>query len=808
MRYFTSLVILLIGYGPISAQIPKEEYFPFRNAYEEEYQPMITTDSALFYRAIQVTGDLFDEATDFKFSFTAYKRRGEPYRPDGLILNGIRLSSRYTSPLQALYIDRYNDPNSPWQLPSTAADRFQTDGEAASPSKNASLQFSGRNYLVGLRFSMVENLGRSWEIAAALQTRTGRDLYTDGVFSNTLSVGMKAVKKFRNQHTLSLILVVPPSMRSLRSSSTKEAYALTGDPLYNPSWGYQDGKMRSARIRREIIPLAAAVYHLELSDATALTLSVTTEAGVKRHSSLAWYNAQTPLPDNYRAMPSYQTDPTAQLSLENIWRANDSRYTQIDWDELYQQNRMAGGEAAYAVEDRVERIGNLQFLAEGTTLIGERLTLRYGIHAARRHSRFYKEMRDLLGGAYIVDLDQYLVDDDSYSNMLQNNLRDPNRIIREGGHFGYDYSLTYNEIGICGALEYQANRLRMFFSANLEEGTFRRQGYYEKELFPGDRSYGRSRTLHFTPFLLRASLGYSFAARHYLETTLSTSARTPDGDDLFLNPEYNNRPVDDPKTEREFAAEVSYTWTGRTVRFQMTLFATRTSDATEVRRYYDDASSAFSNLVCTGNGTLRYGAEATALIRLAYRWNLTLAASIGRYRYANNPRVSVYADTDNTSIDRDAESYMGDCVIGGTPQITGFTGLNYYGPKGWGFKLDASYAGSRYVDPAPLRRTARIARQLSESPEAFDLFTRQERLGDAFSLDATLFKSFYFTSSRLTLMFAIRNILSAKDQIFSGYESLRVRRIRTGDTYIYRPMDTRYMYAYPRTFYLSLFFKF
>ena len=56
---------------------------------------MIDTDSSLFYRAIQSTGDLFRDATDFKFSFVAYNRRGEPYRPDRMSLNGIRLPSRY-----------------------------------------------------------------------------------------------------------------------------------------------------------------------------------------------------------------------------------------------------------------------------------------------------------------------------------------------------------------------------------------------------------------------------------------------------------------------------------------------------------------------------------------------------------------------------------------------------------------------------------------------------------------------------------------------------------------------------------------
>ena len=166
------------------------------------------------------------------------------------------------------------------------------------------------------------------------------------------------------------------------------------------------------------------------------------------------------------------------------------------------------------------------------------------------------------------------------------------------------------------------------------------------------------------------------------------------------------------------------------------------------------------------------------------------------------------ADANNEVLDRNATSYMGDCSVGNTPQLTGFAGLNYYGPKGWGVQAEAAWTGNRFVEPSLVRRTSRIARQLAESPEAFELFTRQERLGDAFTLNVTLFKSFYFNASRLTLMLSVRNLLNDRDQLFSGYESPRVRRIRTADTYVYRPLDTRYLYAYPRTFYASISYKF
>ena len=74
----------------------------------------------------------------------------------------------------------------------------------------------------------------------------------------------------------------------------------------------------------------------------------------------------------------------------------------------------------------------------------------------------------------------------------------------------------------------------------------------KKELFAGNKSFGKSRALHFAPYLFRASAGYSFSVRHHLEMTVYASSRTPDGDDLFLNLEYNNRPVEDPTEEKRY----------------------------------------------------------------------------------------------------------------------------------------------------------------------------------------------------------------------------------------------------------------
>ena len=145
------------------------------------------------------------------------------------------------------------------------------------------------------------------------------------------------------------------------------------------------------------------------------------------------------------------------------------------------------------------------------------------------------------------------------------------------------------------------------------------------------------------------------------------------------------------------------------------------------------------------------GAEAAADIRLSYRWLLSLAASAGRYEYIRDPRVTVLSDVDNSAVDVQAVSRMGGCETGGAPQLTALAEIAWFGPKGWGCRASAGYAGRRYVEPMPLRRTDRIAGQGGITREFFDAFTRQERLPDAFTLDAALFALFDIGMERLGL---------------------------------------------------------
>lgn len=325
--------LLLIG--TTSAQEPLDNYYPYEQPdYEEESRPMLRPDSTLFYRGVALAEDLYGLNTDFRLSFVRYRRRGLAWDTERNTLHGIELDYDALSALRNLGAEELRTGG--LHMSATVGDavngsrEMRLPEEESAPWHRASVTFTGRNYLFGAKIAAGRQLGHGWSGAAALHYRTGRDLRAEGVFTDGLSIGVRTAKRFGEEHSLTLLLVAAPSMRGLRSPSTEEAFTLTGDPLYNPAWGFQDGKVRNSHVRRQFEPFAAAIYRRRLSGATRLEATLGLRYGWQSYSSLGWYNARTPLPDNYRYLPSYIGD----RATEEAWRRNETRYTQGDFYKL------------------------------------------------------------------------------------------------------------------------------------------------------------------------------------------------------------------------------------------------------------------------------------------------------------------------------------------------------------------------------------------------------------------------------------------------------------------------------------------
>lgn len=815
-RIFFTLVAIVCCLE-VAAQTPEEGYH-ISNYFTEEFRPMIEADSSVFYRAIQRGEDLFVGVADYSISFVSFARRGTGYRERAVTLDGVPIRSGSSTLLSLLSLARR-------EVASVAksenlidcgrggAREFRTNNAEPYGERMVGVNFSTRGYNGGVRASVNESLGRGWSLAASMSGRSGVDLHVDGVFTNAMDFGFSVAKRWQGHHRLAVTALFSPAERGMRSSSSQESFRLTGNNLYNPSWGFQSGKMRNANVRRVMLPALVASYAVRWGGHTQLNVSLGAEAGRRSYSALAWFDAQTPMPDNYRYMPSYYASTDVADEVEQAWRNQDSRYTQIDWDGLCHINRLNGGHAVYAVEDRVEQITDIHFRAAGTTSVSDAVDVRYGLAYSYGRSRNFKQMNDLLGSDYVVDIDYFLVDDESFSNNLQNNLRNPNRTVVEGDRFGYDYALVRSSAIVSGGVEWRSDRLRFDCDLSVGDVRIRRVGYFEKELFQGARSYGRSPDVGFTPYKVRAVVGYTLTPKHYLELCAAVSSEAPDGENLFLQSRYNNRLIDSPTALTEMSAELNYRLRSKIVDVDATLFAALSDGGVQVAHYYDDLASVYSDMVVSEISQMRLGAEVVATARITHNWSVSLGAVAGYYGYAKDARVSLYADNDNSLLCDRAVAHMGGVRLGNAPQVALSANVAYMN-KGWGARLTANCAALRYVVAEPMRRTDRVSRQGSVSKEIFERFTEQERLPDAVTMDVAAWKSFRLRSrrdenyTRFVVSLSVRNLLGSKNMVYSARESLRIYRRTIAGDYLYEPFPTRYTYAYPRTYYLSVSYRF
>jgi hypothetical protein len=623
-----------------------------------------------------------------------------------------------------------------------------------------------------------------------------------------VDAGLRLGKSYDSGASLALVVLSRIGDRGLRQGSTEEAFSLVGDNLYNPAWGRYGDKERNSRYSRDAVPFAMLSAMVPLGAATTMHIAVGGDYGRRAYSSLGWYDAMTPKPDNYRYMPSYYADREVADMVAEAWRMGDESVTQVNWADMYAQNNRSARGAIYALEERVERIARAEAVVRFTTTLGQKLSLDYGVRADIRSSRRYKQMADLLGAEYLLDVDYYLLDDDTYSNNLQNDLRNPNRRVSEGDRFSYDYALTERRLMADASLTYHTARWRVVLDAAIGSQDICRRGYFEKELFPGARSYGNSRRVKFAPYMLKATAGYAFSAGSYLDFGVVTSAVPHSAEVLWLNPMYNNRIVDDVDMERRVAAEVNYKYHRGNFDAVISAFMHHSRGGRDMMRCYDDLSGVYCDVEVEDIATLRYGLEMAARMRFSehFRGDFTLAA--GRYTYSNNPRVSHFSDTDNAEVSSHCKSFMRGRNVGGAPQLLSSLSVTYLNFRGWVASCGVNYAGLRWVEPSFVRRTERVLRQGSMTAERYDDFMAQQRLRDAVTVDVSVSRWFRVGESRLSLTLMVRNLLDNHDIVYGGYEPSRIRHYQSGANRVYAPQDNVVTYAYPRTFYGVVSWKF
>ncbi len=819
MRKSVAITILLLIHFSLPGQTFDTEFYPVAD-HEEEGVLIPETDDYIFNIPVPGAPDPFRNFSRYRFGAVRYRERGLDGRHERVLAGGIELTDNLSSypdwslisllrrsGLAVEYSPAMTAGSSPAAIGRTDSYLLA----AAGDELRVALRASDRYSRAGGDIRHGREWGDGWSHRFAATGQFGADGHFRGVRSDEAGGVVAVTKRWKKETSLTIFAAGGISERGLRTAATREAFDLTGDYFYNPTWGEQSGKVRNSRESRTRYLFAAAVLETPLGKDRMLRATVALRHNRNGRSRLAWYDAPSPAPDYYRRMPSFFPDWSAADKIADAWRDGDPTVTHVDWSELYFGNTLApDGQASYMIEEQVESAEDLHLNVDITRTIEKGLEISYGLRVRRDRSRFYKEAADMLGAEWVPNTDQYVTDPTDTNGEYhaeppnENDLRNPGRRVRRGDRFGYDYALTRLKPSLYGIVRWTKTSFGFTASGSLTYTRVQRNGFYEKELFPGEASFGRSRALDFTTYSLGASAWWNASSRHSLSLSALASSEAPFARDLFLSPQQNNLiavSAGEAAPAGLYGAELSWVFAGKDVDLRVTGFVNATDDETQIRQYYDDLSSAFSEMVVRGIDRLGYGVEVGLEARFTRWLSLSAGGSVGEYRYNSEPAATVFEDATGEVISEGIVCHMSGLATG-PPQIVAAGELTYSDRRRWRASLSAEWMARRHVEINPLYHSSRVV-GINPAPEIMRLFTSQERLPDAFTLGMSLSKGFVLKRGYLRIAGSVRNLLSSRI-IHSGYEQMRIMRLGSGITRTLVPFPSKYLYSHPMTWSISV----
>lgn len=781
---------------------------------------------------LQSSRDVFNATAGFTFGAARFRIRGFDGENTLISLNGVLANDLETGYASFTNWGGLNDVTR-WMETRTgvSASRYNFGGiggysevnlRASDLRKGTRISYALSNRTYQHRAMLTYNTGmmsNGWAFSLSGSRRWANEGYVPGTYYDAGAYFVSAEKRINAKHTIGFVGLGAPVVQGRQSIATQEAYDLVGDHYYNPSWGYQDGEKRNARVSNDHKPLFILTHYFKPDDRTEWTTSVLYTFGRDGLTSLNWFDAPDPRPDYYRKLPSYnaQFDPALAAQQAAAWQ-NDINTQQIDWDQLY----FANGKNLYTVQDAEGIAGNTVTGMRSKYIVEDRRSdptrigvnsvwnrdLANSVHLAiggsynRQKTHNFKVIEDLLGGDFWVDLDQFANQYSSDPNAAQNDLNTPNHVVRVGDTFGYDYDIVTRLVNVFGQVEKKWSRLEGYAGVSLSQTAFWRDGHFKKALFP-ETSFGKSEVQDFTHFGIKAGAVYKLTGRHYITADLAWLTRPPTPRTAYLSARTRDAVIDGLTNEKALSGDISYVVRMRRVKGRATLYFASIQDQVWSRSFYHDDYRTFVNYSMTGVGQQHMGAEVAAEVKLSPTWQLTAVYAAGQYLYNTRPKATITRDNSDTALAVGRTVYWKNYRVGGMPQTAGSLALRYNAPQYWSIGANANYFGNIYLDPNPDRRTLEALGNLVTDDPQWSELLEQTKLDDGFTVDIFFTKSWQFKRKfRLGLNLSVNNLLDNTDLVTGGYEQLR-----------YIPMQVdrfppKLSYMFGRTYFAMVTFSF
>ena len=691
--------------------------------------------------------------------------------------------------------------------------------------------YSNRSYDSRITFTHSSGITKNgWAFTISGSRRYAGEGYVPGTYYNGWSWFFAVDKKLSSKQTLSFIAFAAPAESGRQGASTMEMMDIAGSHYYNPYWGFQNGKKRNANISKANQPVIILSHNYRINNKTDLTTSLSYIFGERSSSSIDWFNAPDPRPDYYRYLPSYYADDISQQQQVSDNLKNNEAARQINWQNLYNINRqnsgtinnangiegntISGNRSYYIQGERVQKINRITLNSVINTRINQHANFMAGESFQYANNNYFQRIKDLLGGMFWVDVNQFALRDFPNDNSAyQNDLNHPNRIVKTGDKYGYNYDLNITKAEAWSQFIFTFPHVDFFISGEASQTIFRRVGNVKNGLFP-DNSYGKSAPNLFYNYGLKGGVTYKLNGRNYLYLNCALLSHPPYFEDAYISPRTRDVEQDSLRSEVVQTFEAGYLLNAPRLKIHLIGYYTQTKHGFNVLTFYHDEYQDFVNYALSNINRLYFGGEFGFEANVARNITISGAAAIGRYYYKG--RQKAITTVDNTASILNVETiYSNNYRIPSTPQEAYSFTLTYRSPKFWFASITGNYFDKMWLDFNPVRRTQQATQNLKEGSDVWHDVLDQQQLPWQYTVDAFVgyslrLKHTYVGSGTkrkpvyLAIYTGINNLLNNQDIISGGYEQLRFD-YSTSDINKFPP---KYNYAYGINYFASIALRF
>ena len=658
----------------------------------------------------------------------------------------------------------------------------------------ASIAGGNRNYTVRGMYSYNSGVSKNgWIVSGALTYRWANmeTANIEGTFYNALSYYLGVEKIINEKHSVSLVTWGNPTERAAQSASTDEMYWIANSRYYNPNWGWQDGKKRSARIVKSFSPAGLLTWDYKINDKTKLTTTLLGKYQMYSSSRLNYNNGTNPAPDYYNRMPSFfynvwGYDVVNTAAAYKNWQdaynyLSASEYNrQINWDKLYQANRTAnlnGDMAMYYLQAYHDDQLAFNLTSNLQRRLNNYAEFKGGITLSANIGMHYQTLEDKLGANSFRNVNTYVTGQYGETDVqAMYDVRDGGKEVGVGDKFGYDYNLLVNKATLWGTYStvLADGKSNAFVSARVTGTSIQRDGKMQNGLAL-DNSLGKSKTKFLVDGGAKAGVTADLGKGNKLNLGVTYEYKSPTARTMFLAPQINNDFIGNVKLERVFGAEFSYTLRNSWLQASLNAYYNQMNNVTEYSMAFDDVEHSFSYISLTGIRKEYYGVELGLNAKITEWLNIKALGTISDAKYTSNADANIMFSDAHTATD--GSLYHEQTVLskgmreGGTPLTAASLDLSFH-KKGWFIDLIGNYYDDIYLYYSPVTRYASDVQKAISAGNDPDL--SQEKGKGGFMLDASIGKSIFLKKGRsMSINLMLTNLLNNTKICTGGMEQNR-----------------------------------